>query len=188
MSADARKASFSMQTREYSAAYSIASEQGFERMYEEYFSKIYNYIFYRILSREDTEDIVSEVFLKAARNARSFDPKKASLQTWLYTIVKNALTDYYRARKTVLSLEDEVVQVDFEAQLEQITCQQRKEVYRALFQLKERERIVVYCKFFEGYNNRQIAALLDMNESTVGTVLSRALSKLRTPQLRELLE
>ena len=33
----------------------------FEKIYDEYFPKIYNYIFYRLMSREDTEELVSEV-------------------------------------------------------------------------------------------------------------------------------
>ena len=47
--------------------YVITTESGFEQMYEEYFPKIYNHIFYRLLSREDTEDVVSEVFIKVAK-------------------------------------------------------------------------------------------------------------------------
>ena len=54
---------------------------------------------------------------------------------------------------------------------------------QALSELPERERLIIYYKFFEEKNNRQIAMLLDMNESTVGTVLSRSLKKLRIPEL-----
>ena len=35
-----------------------------EEVYNEYFSPIYNYVFYRLLNRENTEDIVSQVFMK----------------------------------------------------------------------------------------------------------------------------
>lgn len=169
--------------------WNLTSEQDFEQMYREYFPRIYNYVFYRLLSREETEDIVSEVFLKIARNASRFDTKKASFKTWIYTIAKNALTDYYRAKKAALSLDGEdygiALSVDFEEQLNQISSPDRKILYQELAALKERERTMVYYKYFEGYNNRQIAAILDMNESTVATVLFRALKKLRAGSLRE---
>ena len=164
--------------------YAITTEQGFERMYREYFPKIYNYIFYRTLSREDTEDLVSEIFIKAAKNARSFNERKASFQTWIYKIAKNTLSSYYvskyyRSKRDGLSLDDEeagvTASVDFEEQLEQISSEKRRLLYKELSKLRERERLIVYYKFFEGYNNRQIAMLLEMNESTVGTVLSRTL-------------
>ncbi|MBP1542455.1 MAG: sigma-70 family RNA polymerase sigma factor [Oscillospiraceae bacterium] len=169
--------------------YDLLSEQVFEDMYHEYFPKIYNYIFYRILSREDTEDIVSDIFLKVAKNARSFDPDRATFATWIYNIAKNTLTDHYRQKKVMcVSYEDADAAsiADVEAQLKQINSDRRKVIFKELSLLKEKERLVIYYKYFEGYSNRQIADLLDMNESTVGTVLSRSLKKLRTDNMLEL--
>ena len=164
--------------------YAITTEAGFEAMYREYFPRIYNYIFYRVLSRQIAEDIVSEIFLKAARGAHSYDANKAALSTWLWRIARNALTDYFRARKVHAGIDDVLadpaLSVDFESQLSIIASEDRKALYRVLSQLPERERLIIYYKFFEEKNNRQIAMLLDMNESTVGTVLSRTLKKLRT--------
>ena len=77
--------------------------------------------------------------------------------------------------------------MDFEAQLESITSPKRRAIYQALTKLKERERMIIYYRFFEGYTNREIAKLLQMNESTVGTVLNRALKKLKTDELRDML-
>lgn len=172
--------------------YVITTESGFEQMYEEYFPKIYNYIFYRLLSREDTEDVVSEVFIKVAKYAHSFDSGKASFKTWIFTIAKNTLINHYRAAKNNLSLDDEEAgiepSINFEEQLEQISTEKRRTLYEELSKLKEKERLIIYYKFFEGYNNRQIAMLFDMNDSTVGTIVSRTLKKLRVPELQALLE
>ena len=170
--------------------YAITTEQGFERMYREYFPKIYNYIFYRLLSREETEDIVSEVFIKVAKNAHTFDENKASFKTWIFRIAKNALIDHYKTKRDIASIDDEqadiVISVDFEEQLEQISDEKRKVIYNELYKLNERERKIICYKFFEGYTNRQIAMIMEMNESTVGTVLSRTLKKLRTPEISAL--
>ena len=54
-------------------------QEALRRCTGEYFPKIYNYIFYRILSKEDTEDIVSEIFTKTARSADAFDSKRLPL-------------------------------------------------------------------------------------------------------------
>lgn len=163
----------------------------FEKLYNEYFPKIYNYIFYRLMSREDTEELVSEVFLKVVGNLEQFDSEKAQFKTWIYRIAQNTLIDFYRTRKPEASLDDENVDwepsVDFEAQLESITSPKRRAIYQALTKLKERERMIIYYRFFEGYTNREIAKLLQMNESTVGTVLNRALKKPKTDELRDML-
>jgi len=164
----------------------ITTEQGFEQMYRGYFPKIYNYIFYRLLSREETEDLVSEIFIKAVKNAASFDQSKGSFNSWIFRIAKNTLINHYRSAKNSVSLDDDesgiVLSVNFEDQLGQISSEKRKVLYQELAKLSERERLIIYHKFFDGYNNRQIAMLLEMNESTVGTVLSRTLKKLRTPE------
>ena len=143
------------------------------------------------MSREDTEELVSEVFIKVATNLERFDSEKAQFKTWIYRIAQNTLIDFYRTRKPEASLDDENVDwepsVDFEAQLESITSPKRRAIYQALTKLKERERMIIYYRFFEGYTNREIAKLLRMNESTVGTVLNRALKKLKTDELRDML-
>ena len=169
--------------------YHIQTEAGFEEMYQEYFPKIYNYIFYHILSREDTEDLVSDIFFKVAKHKDAYDMQKAGFGTWIFSIAKNTLTDFYRKKKIESVSYDEAgpaVMIEFEQQLEQITSGKRKVIFRELAQLKEKERMVIYYKFFRNYNNRQIAMVLDMNESTVGTVLSRSLKKLRNDTLQEL--
>lgn len=164
--------------------------QDFEKIYSEYFPKIYNYFFYRLLSREDTEDLTADVFLKVAKNLDRFDRSKAQMKTWIYKIAQNSLVDFYRTRQRKASLctqcADTEPAVDFEEQMEKILSVKRRALYRALSGLKERERMIVYYRFFEGYTNRRLARLFEMNESTVGTVLSRALKKMRSDELKEL--
>lgn len=154
-----------------------------ERMYEEYFSKVYNYVFYRILNKEQTEDIVSDVFLKVAENISRYDSKKASFNTWIFTIVRNTLTDYFRLRKIGISIDDEEnpvhLSVDFEMQCNLIEDETLKELYRALTQIDNRTRDIIVMKHFEGLTNREISKRLGLNESTVSTIYLRGLKKLR---------
>jgi len=43
----------------------------FEKVYEEYFSKIYNFMFYKVLNKEIAEDLTSEFFIKLLTNKLS---------------------------------------------------------------------------------------------------------------------
>ena len=108
--------------------------------------------------------------------------------TWLYRIAENTLKDHFRRNRfRILSFgEAPEPMVDFESQTAAISSEKRRAVFRELARLQEKERCIVYYKFFEGCSNREIAAALDMNESTVGTALSRSLKKLRTEELAEL--
>ncbi|MDL2237978.1 RNA polymerase sigma factor [Christensenellaceae bacterium OttesenSCG-928-K19] len=165
--------------------YDITTEDGFSAFYEAYYSRVYNHIYYRLLSREDTEDTVSEIFMKIARNAHGFDRAKSSLNTWVWNITKNVLIDFFRKKKALVLVDPQDMEgygprVDFDDEYEKIVSPKRKAVYLLLQELPERSRQVVYYKFFEERTNREIAQLLDMNDSTVGTVISRALAKLKS--------
>ena len=54
----------------------------------------------------------------------------------------------------------------------------RQELYNAIRDLQEDEQFLVYYKFFEELSNKEIADLLNMSETNVGTKLHRARKKL----------
>ncbi|WHH58792.1 RNA polymerase sigma factor [Petroclostridium sp. X23] len=155
----------------------------FEKMYEEYFPKIYNYIFFRLLNKEQTEDLVSEIFLKVTQKIFSFDASKASFNTWIFVIAKNTLTDYFRRQKKCVSLDDStnsvLITVDFEEQYKEIVNEDRKILYKALSQLDDRTRQVLYLKYFGELNNREISKVTGINESTVSTIFVRGKKKMK---------
>lgn len=156
-----------------------------EQVYNEYFSPVYNYVFYRLLNREDTQDVVSQVFLKVCGSLAGYDPKKASLRTWLFRITDHALIDFYRRRKPLLSIDSEgaglqnTLSVHFDEQYDQHMEPTRKAVLAALMQLNEQDRTFIYYKYFLGITNREIARRMVMNENTIASILSRARQKLR---------
>ena len=156
-----------------------------EDLYAEYFPVVYNYVFYKLLNKENTEDVVSQIFMKIMANLDRFDSEKASLKTWIFRITDNTLIDYYRKRRITLSYDSEeaglenVLSVDFEAQYNQILSPMRQAVFAALAHLPERDRTFIYYRYYLGITNREIARRTGMKESTVSAVLARARKKLK---------
>ena len=68
----------------------------FTRIYQEYYRRIYNYAFSRLLNREDSEDATAEVFIVLLKNLQFYDPQKGSVATWVNRIAHNAVEDYCR--------------------------------------------------------------------------------------------
>lgn len=66
----------------------------FDDLYDLYFDRIYTYVAWRAASRDETEDIVSEVFHKALANLRRFEWRGAPFSAWLYRIAANEITDH----------------------------------------------------------------------------------------------
>ena len=156
-----------------------------EKLYQEYFSKIYNYFFYQLLHKETAEDLTSRTFLKAAEHISNHNPYKAQISTWLWTIAKNTLIDFYRTQKQELPIDqkglgiDAVLSVSFEEQYAKIAEPARKALYSALSQLSERDRLFVYHKYFLEKSYHEISKEFGVNESTLATILQRAKNKLR---------
>lgn len=151
-----------------------------EEMYELYYPKIYNYIYYRTLNRELTEDIVSEIFFKVIYRLKSYVPERGCFSAWIYTIAKNTLIDYYRKNIVCEDIEDySNVCLPMKDDFESINNETHKKLVNALSLLNDRERNIFYYKYYMEMSNRQIAKKLRMNESTVSTIVQRARNKIK---------
>lgn len=162
----------------------MADNNLIEILYCDNFSKIYNFFFYKLLHRENAEDLTAVTFLKAVEHIDTYNSDIAKASTWLRQIAQNTLIDFYRTQKKVVSLDDpdmgleEHLSVSFEEQYNAIASPARKELYKALSQLSERDRTLVYYKYILGKSYHEIAEDFQINESTLATVLQRARQKL----------
>jgi RNA polymerase sigma factor (sigma-70 family) len=120
-------------------------------------------------NRELAAKCVQEVFVKAWRASKSFDPRR-ELRPWLATITRRVAVDIYRREARTRSepradVDDTVVPIAFERTWEAF------EVRAALDQLPDDEREVVRLAHFEGLTHSEIAEKLRV---PVGTVKSRS--------------
>lgn len=156
-----------------------ALKRAFERDYRESYPMIYNFVLRRVANREVAEDIVSDTFLHAARAYAEFDPTRAKFSTWVISISRNCISDYFRREQVTADIDD-VPEGSFatvEDYGEQTSDQD--EVLRLLQELDDEERELVYLKYYEGKRNVEIAEALGMNASTISTKLARAMAKMR---------
>jgi RNA polymerase sigma-70 factor (ECF subfamily) len=70
-----------------------------EKWIERYSDILFNYTFSRINKREVAEDLVQETFLSALKGRDSY-LGNASEKTWLISILKRKIIDYYRKKST----------------------------------------------------------------------------------------
>lgn len=156
----------------------VPAEDEFTRLYLESYGLVYNYVRHR-MSGNETEDVVSEAFLLAARSFHSFDPTRAKFSTWVISIAHNCMVSYYRKARATATL-DEVPEHLYSVNDEQDAVGDRELVDQLLGTLDAHERELVLLKYREGMRNVDIAEKLQMNPSTVSTTLARALSKMRS--------
>lgn len=152
-------------------------EREFTKLYLESYGQVYNYVRRRMGGDPAAEDVVAEAYLLAARSFHRYDPTRAKFSTWVTRIAINCMVSHYRSERASVSL-DEVPETFFSSQ-EDDTLGDRELVDQLLGVLDDREREMVIMKYQEGKRNVDIAEELGMNPSTVSTLLSRAISKMR---------
>ena len=155
----------------------------FSDVYEENFRGIYNYVYARILHREQAEDLVSEVFMKAMTHYDSFDPERASVKTWLANIARNTLIDEFRKtrRAQVFSLDADTNYVEPCEEDDYPVLQDpvNREAAAILRQLNENERELIAMIYYQNLSNPEIGEILGINAKAVSERHRRLLAKCR---------
>jgi len=148
--------------------------------FEEHYPKIYNYIYYRVLHRETAEDLTGEVFYKALAFRSSFDERKASYKTWLYTIARNIVVNHCRSRKNEL-LFDDFEELAANNDVEDIfgLNEDFRRLHELLKTLPEREREVIALRYWGELSYKEIAARTGLNVNSIGPIINRSIVSLR---------
>ena len=153
-------------------------------VYEEYFPKIYNYVYYQINNHAVADDLVSSVFMKVVEHIGTFNEQKASFSTWIFTIARHVVIDYYRKLTAESDIDDytDTVQcsLSFEDAYRAYTEEENGDVEALMSILNEKEKPIIFLRYFEGYSFEEIASKLDKNSSTIRTTHERALKKMLT--------
>ena len=76
-----------------------------ERIYKQYFSKVYRYVLSISKDPNVAEEITQESFFKAMKKLDNFHGN-SSVQTWLFQIAKNTYFNYEKKNKSLLSIEN----------------------------------------------------------------------------------
>lgn len=155
---------------------STATADARERLYRDYHSKVAAFVAGKVENRHDAEDLVSDIFLKAYAKWDTYDPAKASLSTWIYTISHNTVVDYYRGRKNLVEYAD---YMDAEAFAAEEPDEQLEQLADALMKLKEKERDLIILHYYKGYTLKKVAERMGMSYINAKVIHKRALAALR---------
>ncbi len=149
-----------------------------EQIYIEYVDKVRRYVKGKIQNQQEVEDLVSSIFVKVYQNISSFDRKKASISTWIYTITRNTVIDYFKAHKIVCELPEilEYTEEGFEDVLKKETLD---ELAEALEQLEQRKRDLIILHYYSGYTLKQTAEKMQMSYANAKIMHTKALRELK---------
>lgn len=165
------------------AELAINDDEAFTELYEKYFPPVYGMIFARLKDVTAADDVVSEIFMKVALNLDSHD-KKYAFSTWLFTIARNTLADYYRRQIRRFEeswnefLDREAPIID-QPEEKLLASEQTEELLRAVGKLTELQRRIIELKYWSELSNVEIAEILGLSASNVGFIHYQAMKRLR---------
>lgn len=150
-----------------------------EELYERYATDVFRYVRYSIGNREDAPDVLQEVFIKAQKSIQDFE-HKSSPKTWLMTIARHTIADFFRTKKrnerrlNKLTVEP-ALQMDSTSSIPD-----RLDVQHALKLLPELNREAFVMRYVLGFSVKECAAALGWSEVRVRVNLHRTNKKLRS--------
>lgn len=143
------------------------------QIYEEFQPKVRAYVRGKIHDPHDADDLVSAVFMKVVQKLDSFDPAKASVSIWVYTITRNTVTDYFRTRRSMVAFEDYMVD-ETELTDDALDC-----LADALMSLKEKERDLIVLHYYSGHTLKTVAEMMGMSYINAKVIHKKALTSLQ---------
>ncbi|MDF1756070.1 MAG: sigma-70 family RNA polymerase sigma factor [Verrucomicrobiales bacterium] len=164
----------------------------FDELVTKYSPKLYGLIYNMTSNREDTHDVLQDVFAKAYRSIKRFRGK-SSFYTWIYAIATNMTLNFLKKRKRRqgMSLDDIDSSIENDKEFIEITSKSDPvhETYLGELQIKLNEamqtlsdnhRAVVTMYDIQGIPHTEIAKILGVSEGTVRSRLFYAHRQLQT--------
>lgn len=154
--------------------------RAFDDLVRKYTSKLYGLIYNMTSNREDTADLLQEVFAKSYRSLKRF-MGKSSFYTWIYSIAVNMTLNHLkkRGRHVKVSLDDVDTGIENDPDFIAVTTAKsgvsrevnihelQKRLNEAMMKLSEDHRTVVTLYDIQGLQHADISKILGVSEGTV---------------------
>jgi RNA polymerase sigma-70 factor (ECF subfamily) len=162
---------------------SQGDSDAFSLLYELNVDRIYNYVYYRVGSETDAEDITSRVFYKAFAHIPTYVEKGVPFSAWLYRIAHNLIANWHRDnfRKKEVSLDDHI---DLPQRMEppehRLEHTQEIEILlKGIRRLSDDRQQLLVLKFTEQLSNAEIAMIMNKSEGAIKSLYHRSLLALK---------
>ena len=149
-------------------------EAAFPEVFDEHHAALFRFAYRLTGSVADAEDIVQECFLGLLRPACSYDPKRASVRTYLFGAVRNQ----WLKRRPKDDMPVEVATSDLSPESAALRTELKDVVARAVLELPETQREVLILAEASGLSREEVAAVCGGTTSLIDTRVSWARQKL----------
>lgn len=129
---------------------------------------------------DDKKDLEQEIIIQLWKSFHSYD-SNYKISTWIYRIAMNVSISFYRSnilRKTKTTSIHESIFQGFESGENEVESENKRLLQAFIQQLDEFSKQIIVL-YFEEYNHKEIAEIVGISESNVGTKINRIKKKLQ---------
>jgi RNA polymerase sigma-70 factor (ECF subfamily) len=163
----------------------------FVALFDRYAGRVKAFMLSSGASATDAEEVVQEVMVSIWRRAGTFDPERAAVSTWIFTIARNRRIDMIRRlKRPEPDPLDPLFQPDPEPDgADILSAAERADLVRSgLAGLPPEQRQVLMASFYDGLSHGEIAERLDLPLGTVKSRIRLAFRNLRGALGEDLME
>jgi RNA polymerase sigma-70 factor (ECF subfamily) len=161
--------------------------EAFEIIYKTFHPKLVAFTFRYLKVHEDAEGLVQDVFVELWKNHSKINVN-LSISSYLFTITKNKIVDYFRKKKRqnlfndylVNFIKNPVIQVNDSEHKES-----SKQINQVIKNLPEKRKTVYLLNKKFGLNRKEIAEFMNVSENTVKNHLLEAIRTLKRTLYKE---
>ena len=150
-----------------------------EQLYRSYYRVMMNLCLRYTKNERDALDVLNTGFYKVYKNIIRFDAGKASLYTWIRTIIINSCLDFIKARQTLSGTGELEQAANVHVPPVVISKMSATEILQLVRQLPPATQAVFNLYVMEGYSHAEIGKLAGISEGTSKWHLSEARKKLQ---------
>ncbi len=155
----------------------------FEKIYDSCVDQVYRFIFLKVGSGDDAEDLSSKTFLRVWEAIKRENPDNGmrNPRAYTYKVARNIIIDYYRSKEeSSVSIDDVVLKDESKRADEKAEIDSEMErVKEALKELNEDYQDVVIWYYLNELSIQEIADLTEKSETAVRVTIHRAVSALK---------
>lgn len=158
------------------------NETGFHYLYDHYSGALYGIILRIVQSKEYTEEVIQDVFVKIWNSIHQYDASKGRFYTWMINIARNTAIDYLKSKGFQNELKNQSLP-DFVYNTTELSTVNNSSDYigfnNVLERLESDKQELINLAYYQGYTQHEISEKLKIPLGTVKTKMRNALMKLK---------
>ena len=154
----------------------------FEEVYSTYYTPLFRYIYSRVKSKEEAEDMTQNVFIKIWNAVPTWNASHTSPLSFFFTVARNTMIDYFRKSSHKEIVSDEVIRkfADTVGSHMDTESQETKDsLLLAISKLTDEQREVITLFYTQDLTYEEISTITGKRQDAIRQIHSRAMKKLR---------